>query len=80
MKLEQNEIAITTGDDVSGVVWTQEKLDELQRVVDKIKQEEQENVRYSFELSGVKVSDSQWSQIKDTADYLEDNTNELLQD
>lgn len=42
MKLEQNKIIITTGDDVSGVVWTQEKLDELQRVVDKIKQEEQE--------------------------------------
>lgn len=80
MKLEQNKIVITTGDDVSGIVWTQEKLDELQRVVDKIKQEEQENVMYSFELSGVKVSDSQWSQIKDTADYLEDNTNELLQD
>ena len=78
MKLEQNKIVITTGDDVSGVVWTQEKLDELQRVVDKI--EQQENVRYSFELSGVKVADSQWSQIKDTAEYLEDNTNELLQD
>lgn len=40
MKLEQNNIVITTGDDVSDVVWTQEKLDELQRVVDKIKQEE----------------------------------------
>ena len=40
MKLEQNKIVITTGDDVSGVVWTQEKLDELQRVVDKIKEEE----------------------------------------
>ena len=80
MKLEQNKTVITTGDDVSDVVWTQEKLDELQRVVDKIKQEEQENVRYSFELSGVKVADSQWSQIKDTAEYLEDNINELLQD
>ncbi len=40
MKLEQNNIVITTGDDVSDVVWAQEKLDELQRVVDKIKQEE----------------------------------------
>ena len=40
MKLEQYNIVITTGDDVSDVVWTQEKLDELQRVVDKIKQEE----------------------------------------
>lgn len=73
MKLAQNKIAITTGDYVSGVVWTQEKLDELQRVVDKIKQEEQENVRYSFELSDIKVTDSQWSQIKSAAEYLEDN-------
>lgn len=78
MKLGQNKIVITTGDDVSDVVWTQGKLDELQRVVDKIK--EQENVRYSFELSDVKVADSQWSQIKNAAQYLEDNTNELLQD
>lgn len=80
MKLEQNKIVITTGDDVSGVVWTQEKLDELQRVVDKIKQEEQENVRYSFELSDVKVADSRWSQIKNAAHYLEDNNDESLQD
>ena len=78
MKLEQNKIVITTGDDVSGVVWTQERLDELQRVVDKIKQEEQENVRYSFELSGVKVADSQWSQIKDTAEYFKGDINDLL--
>ena len=73
MKLEQNNIVITTGDDVSDVVWTQEKLDELQRVIDKIKQEEQENVRYSFELSDIKVTDSQWNQIKSAAEYLEDN-------
>lgn len=79
MKLEQNSIVITTGDDVSDVVWTQEKLDELQRVVDKIKEEEQENVRASFELSGIKITDSQWSQIKSAAEYLEDNTN-VLQD
>lgn len=80
MKLEQNKSVITTGGDVSDVVWSQEKLDELQRVIDKIKQEEQENVRCSFELSGVRVADPQWSQIKDAAEYLEDNTNELLQD
>ena len=79
MKLEQNEIAITTGDDVSCVVWTQEKLDELQRVVDKIKQEEQENVRYSFKLSCVKVADSQWSQIKDTAEYFKGDINDSMQ-
>ena len=79
MKLEQNKIVITTGDDISGVVWTQEKLDELQRVVDKIKQEEQENVRYSFELSGIKVTDSQWNQIKNAAEYFKDNINESLQ-
>ena len=72
MKLEQNNIVITTGDDVSDVVWTQEKLDELKRAVDKIKQE-QENVGYSFELSDIKVTDSQWSQIKSSAEYLEDN-------
>lgn len=78
MKLEQNKIVITTGDDVSDVVWTQEKLDELQRVVDKIK--EQENVRYSFELSDVKVADSQWSQIKNAAQYIKDNNDESLQD
>lgn len=59
MKLEQNKTVITTGDDVSDVVWTQEKLDELQRVVDKIKEEEQENVKASFELSGIKITDSQ---------------------
>ena len=40
MKLEQNNIVITTGDDVSDVVWTQEKLDELKRTVDKIREEE----------------------------------------
>ena len=79
MKLEQNNIVITTGDDVSGVVWTQEKLDELQRVVDKIKQEEQENVRYSFELSGIKVTDSQWNQIKNAAEYFKDKINDSMQ-
>lgn len=77
MKLEQNKIVITTGDDVSDVVWTQEKLDELQRVVDKIK--EQENVRYSFELSDVKVADSQWSQIKNAAQYIKDNIDDPMQ-
>lgn len=77
MKLEQNKIVITTGDDVSDVVWTQEKLDELQRVVDKIK--EQENVRYSFELSDVKVADSQWSQIKNAAQYIKDNIDDSMQ-
>lgn len=77
MKLEQNKIVITTGDDVSDVVWTQEKLDELQRVVDKIK--EQENVRYSFELSDVKVVDSQWSQIKNTAQYIKDHIDDSMQ-
>lgn len=61
-------------------MWTQEKLDELQRVVDKIKQEEQENMRYSFEFSDVKVADSQWSQIKNAAQYIKDNINESLQD
>ena len=79
MKLEQNKIVITTGDDVSGVVWTQEKLDELQRVVDKIKQEEQENMRYYFELSDVKVADSQWSQIENAAHYLEGNIYDSMQ-
>ena len=77
MKLEQNKTVITTGDDVSDVVWTQEKLDELQRVVDKIK--EQENVRYSFELSDVKVADSQWSQIKNAAQYIKDNIDDSMQ-
>lgn len=77
MKLEQNKIVITTGDDVSDVVWTQEKLDELQRVVDKIK--EQENMRYSFELSDVKVADSQWSQIKNAAQYIKDNIDDSMQ-
>lgn len=80
MKLEQNKLVITTGDDVSDVVWTQEKLDELQSVVDKIKQEEQENVIYSFELSDVKVVDSQWSQIKNAAQYIEGHIDESLQD
>ena len=73
MKSEQNKIVINTGYDVSDVVWTQEKLDELQRVVDKIKQEEQENVRASFELSGIKVADSQYKQIQNAAKYFEDN-------
>ena len=77
MKLEQNKIVITTGDDVSDVVWTQEKLDELQCVIDKIK--EQENVRYSFELSDVKVADSQWSQIKNAAQYIKDNIDDSMQ-
>ncbi len=36
-----SKLIITTGDDVSDVVWTEEKLEELQRVVDKIKKEEQ---------------------------------------
>lgn len=36
-----DKLIITTGDDVSKVVWTGEKLEELQRVVDKIKKEEQ---------------------------------------
>lgn len=79
MKLEQNKIVITTGDDVSGVVWTQEKLDEIQRVINKIKQEEQENVRQSFELSGIKVTDSQWNQIKNAAEYFKDKINDSMQ-
>lgn len=81
MKLEQNKIVITTGDDVSGVVWTQEKLDEIQRVINKIKQEEQENVRHSFELSDVKVADSQWSQVKNAAQYIyiKDNIDDSMQ-
>ena len=48
--------------------------------MDKIRFEEQENVRPSFELSGIKVTDSQWKQIKDAAHYLEDNNDESLQD
>lgn len=41
LKLEQNNIVITTGDDVSDVTWTEEKLEELQRVIDKIKKSEE---------------------------------------
>ena len=41
VKSNYPKLVITTGDDVSDVVWTKEKLEELQRFVDKIKQEEQ---------------------------------------
>lgn len=70
IKSEQNKIVITTGGDVSTVVWAQEKLDELQCLVDKIKKEEQEYIRASFDLSGIKCTDSQYTQIVDSSKHL----------
>lgn len=80
MKQEQNKVFITTGDDVSDVVWTKEKLEELQRIVDKIKEEEKEDIRYSFELSDIKVTDNQWNQIKDVSRRINNTVNDSLQD
>lgn len=37
-----------------------------------LKKEIEENVRASFELSGKRVTDSQWEQIKRVAEYIKE--------
>ena len=63
-------LQITTGDDVSHIVWSEETLAEFQKFIDEIKKEEQESLRDSLELDGIKCTDSQWEQIEDASIHL----------